>query len=104
MLIRFPGKVSAGLRLQPIVQTIDLLPTVLELFDLPELGGISGRSLVPILEGGPEPVREMAYLEGRTTSAIGLMDDEWTFLHPIKDITPNLKRRGRGRSTSREKM
>ena len=89
LLIRFPHAVPAGLRLAPIVQTIDIFPTVLELLELPGLAGVSGESLVPILQGSSEPVREMAYLEGRSHAAIGVVDDGWTFLHPITDVVPN---------------
>ena len=50
LLIKLPGQ-TEGKRVQGNAQLIDLLPTMLELADLPDPGGLHGQSLVPALEG-----------------------------------------------------
>ncbi|MGD2018160.1 MAG: sulfatase-like hydrolase/transferase [Planctomycetota bacterium] len=95
LLMRFPGGLPAGARVEGLVDTIDLLPTVLDLAGLeaPERaedveaeqrakGGaldlrsrrlwdaIDGRSLVPLVHGEAPPPREVAFAEnGRFMSA-----------------------------------
>lgn len=58
LLLRLPSSVASGLPLREPdrviseqVRTIDLLPTVLELLDLPPPGGVEGRSLMGLLRG-----------------------------------------------------
>ena len=56
-----PGTVPAGAKVGATVQTIDLMPTLLELSRIPLPAGLQGRSLVPLLAGarpaGPDAVR-----------------------------------------------
>jgi arylsulfatase A-like enzyme len=69
MLIRFPGRVPAGLRLDFPVQTTDLKPTVLELFGISENRRLSGRSLVPLFRG--QRMEEAPVIvEGRASRSI----------------------------------
>ncbi len=52
LVIRYPGKVPAGLRLPGYVQHKDLLPTLLELAEIdPQGRALDGRSLVPMMRG-----------------------------------------------------
>ena len=46
-----PGTIPAGAAVEATVQTIDLMPTLLELSRLPAPPGLQGRSLVPLLAG-----------------------------------------------------
>jgi arylsulfatase A-like enzyme len=54
LFVRWPTKVGAGLRVQPIAGAIDLLPTLAGLagVPLPDDRPLDGRSLVPLLSGG----------------------------------------------------
>jgi arylsulfatase A-like enzyme len=47
-----PGVVPAGATVDQTVQTVDLMPTLLELSRLPVPQGVQGHSLVPLLSGG----------------------------------------------------
>jgi arylsulfatase A-like enzyme len=47
-----PGVVPAGTTVDQTVQTVDLMPTLLELSRLPVPAGVQGHSLVPLLSGG----------------------------------------------------
>lgn len=61
LIIRFPGRVQAGTKVDSLVQIHDLAPTILEWTDLPVPEGMSGQSLLPALSG--EPVRDYAFTE-----------------------------------------
>lgn len=57
MLFWAPGRIPAGTRIQPTVETLDLFPTVLELAGLPIPEAAQGQSLVPLMgldPGAPE--------------------------------------------------
>jgi N-sulfoglucosamine sulfohydrolase len=56
-VVRWPGVVAAGGRSQALVSLLDVLPTALELFGLPP-GELNGHSLLPLLRGEVESVRE----------------------------------------------
>ncbi len=51
--IRWPGKIRANIRVEPIAAHIDLLPTLVELAGItrPATAPLDGKSLVPLLEG-----------------------------------------------------
>ncbi|NQZ95112.1 MAG: sulfatase [Myxococcales bacterium] len=53
LVMRWPGRLRAETRVDGVVQSIDLAPTVLELLGLPRPSSLSGRSLVAVLRGGP---------------------------------------------------
>lgn len=59
LIIRWPGKIPAGVR-DPLnmVSTIDLAPTLLELAGLPVPESMAGRSFVPLLERKAQPDRD----------------------------------------------
>jgi arylsulfatase A-like enzyme len=52
LLVRYPRKVQAGLRIDAMALNIDLAATVLELAGVPLDWKQDGRSLVPLLQGG----------------------------------------------------
>ena len=53
LVIRLPGDRGAGARVRAPVSQVDLLPTLLELLEIPLPRELAGRSLLPLLEGGP---------------------------------------------------
>lgn len=50
MIIKFPESAYRG-RYQPVVESIDLMPTLLDTIDVPTPAMAQGRSLLPILKG-----------------------------------------------------
>ena len=53
-----PGRIPAGTRIDTAAQTVDLMPTIVELAGLPEVAGQDGVSFAPALRGdGPPPRR-----------------------------------------------
>jgi len=65
LVVRLPGS-DRGRRVVAPVETVDLLPTVVELLALGELPDVAGRSLVPFLAGGSLPSRPFRLIERRT--------------------------------------
>ncbi len=61
MVWHLPGRLTAAERAEP-ARLVDVAPTVLELLGLPPLEGVDGVSLVPLLEGRPQPLPP-AYVE-----------------------------------------
>ncbi len=51
LIVRVPQR-GSGRRVAQVVSTIDIVPTILELLDLPEGPRVDGLSLLPLLEGG----------------------------------------------------
>jgi len=60
LVMRLPDEPKAVV-VQPLVRTIDILPTVLEALDIPS-PGIDGRSLIPLMRGQADPPR-VAYAD-----------------------------------------
>ncbi len=65
-IIRYP-ELKSDVRVvnKDIVQTVDLMPTVLDLLNIPAPENIQGRSLVPILKGETEHNFDLAFAEIR---------------------------------------
>lgn len=68
LIIRAPG-VPGARRIDPIVRTIDIFPTVLELAGIEEGSSleVDGRSLVPLLDGASDAPKSIAYSDSLNT-------------------------------------
>lgn len=73
MLVLWPGKLEGGRRIDTPVSMIDVLPTLLDLVDLPEPMVCQGRSLEPLLRGEPFEGGPVVLDEFRVDEATG----EW---------------------------
>jgi arylsulfatase A-like enzyme len=54
MILRLPGRLEPGTRVAGLVSMIDVLPTVLELLELPAEPGLASKSMLPLLDGREE--------------------------------------------------
>jgi arylsulfatase A-like enzyme len=90
LVMRLPGLLPTGVIVEPLVQNIDVWPTILDLLDLPPLPDAQGKSLVPLIDaaagrGSPEAEQ----LAGRP--AFAHMDRTWGREHneprPIVAVT-----------------
>lgn len=99
LIIAPPGRQFAGVRVDSVVKTIDIMPTVLDLLDIPAPGGIEGRSLLPLMRGeqfDERPVfsirdpRDETYWEG---TAAAMTSGPWKYIHfkKAKDRLFNLE-------------
>lgn len=69
-IIRWPGKLKAGaVEAQHFISGIDLMPTVLEALNLPEVQGMDGRSFLALLRGERQPGRDRVVTVFHETSA-----------------------------------
>jgi arylsulfatase A-like enzyme len=90
LIVRAPG-VSAGRRVDHLVRTIDIAPTILDLVGLdPErLGPPDGASLVPMLKGNAPDPEYVAYADSVNMltyrSASGITNDKNDMLFAISD-------------------
>ncbi len=78
MIIHLPGNKRAGERINAITQNIDLMPTILEYYniDIPEK--IHGHSLWGILNGMGEKIRDTA-IYGCHGMAVNITDGNYTY-------------------------
>jgi len=91
-------RVPAGKRIQGLAQLADIVPTVLDLLSQP-VGGLDGRSLVPLLQGKPASKEIRIYSEcllphfSRNCYPIRcLTSDEWRYIDAGKDELFHLTR------------
>ena len=63
LLLRYPPLAAAGTRIEELVSTVDLAPTVLELAGAPVGDWVQGRSLVPLVSGADGDWREAVLIE-----------------------------------------
>ncbi|GAB4557310.1 MAG: sulfatase-like hydrolase/transferase [Anaerolineae bacterium] len=89
LLIHLPGSQRAGERIDALTTTVDLYPTILEWFGVEPPPHIHGRSLVPLLEGKVDRVRDYV-LYGWWGQSVNYADGTYTYLrHPQSpDNTP----------------
>lgn len=85
LLVVWPGKIPGGLRLSEPVSLIDLLPTLVELADLPAATGVQGRSIAQALLAGAEPEPRPFFIDmpgtdfdtGEMIGTLEIVDGRW---------------------------
>jgi arylsulfatase A-like enzyme len=78
-MIRWPGHVTAGLRLSGLASNVDFLPTLFELTGLQTETRLDGRSLMPMVRGEAPRVRERVCL-GAFNYRDGVRDERYKFI------------------------
>ncbi|MDH5588825.1 MAG: sulfatase-like hydrolase/transferase [Gemmatimonadota bacterium] len=63
LLVRYPALVGAGAAPDALASNVDIAPTLLELGGAPVPADMDGRSLVPVLDGSVESVRDELLVE-----------------------------------------
>ncbi len=61
--IRWPGHLEPGTRIESLAAGVDFMPTVLEMLGIAVPDHVHGHSLLPMLEGKRETVREHAFIQ-----------------------------------------
>src|SRR3989338_9065298 len=64
LILRCPKKAPQGKKIEGKVQVIDIMPTILDILDIPLIEDIEGKSLLPLAEGKIEKVRDFVFAEG----------------------------------------
>ncbi len=87
LMMRWPGG-PAGARVDALVRSVDVAPTVLDLLGLPALPGVQGASLRGLAEGRPEPPR-LAYADQLnawdTNGHVAELRPQDDLLHVLRD-------------------
>ena len=78
LILKAPGKLPAGRRVAPLIETVDLMPTLLELLGVEAPAGIQGRSLLPVIDGR-EKRNRVAHSEFPGAKMIRTAD--WKLVH-----------------------
>lgn len=72
MIIKWPGKIEAESRSSSLVQSIDIMPTIMEVAGavLPEGYKIDGRSMMPVIENGDASIKKYVFSESGYTRSV----------------------------------
>jgi arylsulfatase A-like enzyme len=91
LIVRMPKGEQGGSRRQAIVQTVDLLPTILSALGLPPHDSVQGHDLLPLLRGEQAKVRDYACL-GMDVEEFAIRTHLWHLIVPV-EIDPDEPRK-----------
>ena len=83
LIVRMPGGRFGGIRHQALVQTVDLLPTILAALGLPPHAAVHGHDLLPLVRGEQTKVRDYACL-GMDVEEFAIRTHLWHLIVPIE--------------------
>ena len=83
LIVRLPGGEAGGTRQKALVQTVDLLPTVLAALDLPPDERAHGHDLLPLIRGEVVKVRDYACL-GMDVEEFAIRTPNWHLTLPVE--------------------
>ena len=84
---RVPGTTNPGRVSDEFVESVDVLPTLIELCGLQKLTSADGQDISGLLEGGTEPVRLAAHTEGPWTKSFRTKD--FKLVHYPRSLFPS---------------
>ncbi len=79
LIIRFPGRVASGVRLDALAENVDIAPTILSLLGVERLQGVDGRPLLVARAARDRDVGEYAPAPGRGTV---FAESDFQLIHP----------------------
>jgi len=81
LLVRFPGKKGPAGRVRALTETVDIFPTVLDLFALPIPSSVQGKSLLPLITGERRAVHDFVFARAEGTPESYLVRDQrWAMI------------------------
>jgi arylsulfatase A-like enzyme len=83
LIVRMPGGAHGGVRHQALVQTVDLLPTILAALGLPPGAQVHGHDLLPLVRGEQSKVRDYACL-GMDVEEYAIRTHHWHLIVPVE--------------------
>ncbi len=83
MLLRAPG-IKAGQRIKAFVQSCDVAPTVCDWLGIGVHPDMQGKSLLPLVRGEVEKVRDFA-IAGYNKYSWAMYTDDWSYIHWLLD-------------------
>lgn len=85
LITYFPGAGRQGVQIKEVVELIDVMPTILEYFDIPAPKNIRGRSLWPLIRGEIEPKR-VALIEHAGHNLVALRSDRFKYIKHLRNL------------------
>ena len=79
MILRAPG-IKAGQRITAFVQSVDVAPTVCDWLGIGVHPAMQGKSLLPLIRGEIEKVRDFA-IAGYYKYSWSIITEEWSYIH-----------------------
>jgi arylsulfatase A-like enzyme len=83
LIVRMPGGAHGGTRHRGLVQTVDLLPTILSALGLPPSEQAHGHDLLPLIRGEQATVRDYACM-GMDVEEFAIRTHFWHLVLPIE--------------------
>ena len=81
MIIRWPGNIPEGLRINSLAQHVDLMPTILEAVGLEKPSNLDGKSLWPLIQGKKEHNHKEVYMsECAWQAARGIRTEQYKYI------------------------
>ncbi|TDQ40771.1 sulfatase [Aureibacillus halotolerans] len=82
MILRWPGQIPQGRRVPGLVQQVDLMPTLLQAFNLDAPVGMDGKSLWPAIQGKTDGTHDTVFLsECAWQAARGIRTSTHKYIH-----------------------
>ena len=81
LIMRLPGPDGLSKRIDEVVRLVDIVPTILDLWDVPKPSFLEGQSVIPLIEGNgwvPQPAYSELHLKGK--SCFSLVQDGYHFI------------------------
>lgn len=109
LMIRFPDRELAGLRIPQIVENLDLTPTLLDLLGIDIELALQGRSLLPLLNRNPEGAEAFDHsLAEYYRPGVGwirsIRTDRWRYIYNPEKIVPTCRPEGSYFRVAREEL
>jgi arylsulfatase A-like enzyme/Tfp pilus assembly protein PilF len=90
-LLFWGATVPQGLKVESLVRTVDVAPTILDMLKLPPLEGVQGTSLLPLMEGESLDLGLVGYgesIEAHTVFGASVLrfvrKGKWKYIHKVK--------------------
>jgi len=89
LFVKYPKIVPQNIIVEDLVQTVDIVPTILDLLDISVPGIMHGKSLLPLVgERQETDIHEYAYISQYNYRAI--RNREWKYIRNLKDNSEEL--------------
>ena len=82
-MVRHPGGWGAGERRRAITETPDVMPTILDALEVEAPDTVQGKSVLSVLKGEKERVREYAYC-GHYGRSWAIKNEDWSLILYLK--------------------
>jgi arylsulfatase A-like enzyme len=92
MIMRWPGKIAAGMRVEALATSLDLFPTLCRAAGVSPPRGLAGRALWPLLDGKSTALHEAVFFEYEAAKLMreavpmrGLVTPRYKYSHYLDD-------------------